>query len=73
MVDADKMLPERLTTTSVTSSGFATPSLDVERSRGFRASKPALRSSFSKVLITRQTSGYCGRHDDEQNANLGDS
>lgn len=52
MVDADNMLPDLFTTTCVTSSGSATPSFASARSRGFNASIPSPRSSFSKVLIT---------------------
>ena len=53
MVDADRMLPDRFTTTLVTSSGSATPVLSSARSSGLRALIPSPISSFSKVLITK--------------------
>jgi len=52
MVEAERMLPERLTTTCVTSSGSATPPLASARSKGFNEFIPSSKSSFSKVLIT---------------------
>lgn len=54
MVDCDKMLPDRLRTTFVTSSGSATPTLVSPPSNGFRACNPSLSSSFSNVLMTIQ-------------------
>ena len=58
IVEADKMLPERLVTTFVTSSGSAMPSARSTRFSGFKASIPSANSSFSNVLITDNTDRY---------------
>jgi hypothetical protein len=58
IVEADKMLPERLVTTFVTSSGNAIPSARSTRFSGFKASIPSASSSFSNVLITNNAHQY---------------
>ena len=56
IVEADSILPERLVTTCVTSSGSAMPSAKSTRFSGFKVSTPSASSSFSNVLITKGTS-----------------
>lgn len=58
IVEADKMLPERLVTTFVTSSGSAIPSPKSTRFSGFKASIPSAYSSFSNVLSTNNVYWY---------------
>lgn len=58
IVEAERILPERLITTCFTSSGSATPSDSSARSRGFNAWRPSARSSFSNVLMTRGQNQY---------------
>jgi hypothetical protein len=52
IVEAESMLPDRLVTTLVTSSGSAMPSARSTRFSGFKASMPSASNSFSKVFIT---------------------
>ena len=56
IVEADSILPERLVTIWVTSSGSAMPSAKSTRFSGFKVSIPSASSSFSNVLITKGTS-----------------
>ncbi len=58
IVDADKMLPERLVTMFVTSSGSVMPSTRSTCFSGFRALIPSANSSFLNVLITNNTNRY---------------
>ena len=52
MVEAESILPDRLSTTCFTSSGSATSSPSSALSRGFRDCSPSASSSFSNVLMT---------------------
>ena len=58
IVEAESILPERLVTTCVTSSGNAMPSARSTRFSGFKASIPSASSSFSKVWITNNSSQH---------------
>ena len=56
IVEADSILPERLVTICVTSSGSAMPSAKSTRFSGFKVSTPSASSSFSNVLMTKSAS-----------------
>jgi hypothetical protein len=58
IVEAESILPDRLVTTLVTSSGNAMPSARSTRFSGFKASMPSASNSFSNVFITDKIHKY---------------